>query len=260
MHCSARAIPSRTQLIQDLATQLSALNTLQLSPQSLEAVRLIQLQRLARRIETVIPGHFGHGERTAHYALLLADHLRLNKGQRLDLHYAALLHDVGLLMMPEYLLGTAAPHTLNDYALIQSHPREGAALLTPYTFLQVATRLIAHHHERWDGAGYPYGLRGEYIPAAARILAIADVFDSIASRTHSWDSALRTLRASAGSQFDPVFCLAFIELLHNHEHYRPSHLSNLASDAVNLELAAEHSPGAYMTRSFIPEAYRTNRD
>jgi HD-GYP domain-containing protein (c-di-GMP phosphodiesterase class II) len=70
---------------------------------------------------------------------------------------------------------------LDDYALIQSHPREGAALLNPYRFLYEAARLIAHHHERWDGAGYPYGLRGAYIPLAARILAIADVFDSIAN-------------------------------------------------------------------------------
>ena len=251
MHRSTRPIPTTSQLIQDLATQLSALNTLQLSPESLEAVRVIQLERLARRIETVIPGHFGHGERTAHYALLLADRLRLTKHQRLDLHYAALLHDVGLLMMPGHLLGAPAPHTLNDYALIQSHPREGAALLTSYTFLQVAARLIAHHHERWDGAGYPYGLRGEYIPASARILAIADVFDSITSRTNSWDSALRTLHASAGSQFDPAFCVTFIELLRNHDHYRAYQSSDLSSDAMHSQSSPEHVPEAYMTGSGI---------
>lgn len=251
MHRSTRPIPTTSHLIQDLATQLSALNTLQLSPESLEAVRLIQLERLARRIETVIPGHFGHGERTAHYALLLADRLGLTKHQRLDLHYAALLHDVGLLMMPGHLLGTSVPHTLNDYALLQSHPREGAALLIPYTFLQEAARLIAHHHERWDGAGYPYGLRGEYIPAPARILAIADAFDSIASRTHSWDSALRTLRASAGAQFDPAFCIRFIELLRNHDHYRAYQSSDLPSDAMHSQAAAEHVPEAYMTGSGI---------
>ena len=161
MHRSTLPIPTASHLIQDLATQLSALNILQLPPESLEAVRLLQLRRLARRIETIIPGHFGHGERTAHYALLLSERLGLTRDQRLDLHYSALLHDIGLLMMPEHLLGTAAPHTLNDYALIQSHPREGAALLSPYSFLQESARFIAHHHERWEGAGYPYGLRGE---------------------------------------------------------------------------------------------------
>ena len=114
MHRSTLPIPTASHLIQDLATQLSALNILQLPPESLEAVRLLQLRRLARRIETIIPGHFGHGERTAHYALLLSERLGLTRDQRLDLHYSALLHDIGLLMMPEHLLGTTAPHTLND--------------------------------------------------------------------------------------------------------------------------------------------------
>lgn len=249
MHRSALPIPATTQLTRDLARQLSALNSLQLARESLEAVRLLQLRRLARRIETIIPGHFGHGERTAHYALLLADRLGLTKDQRLDLHYSALLHDIGLLMMPEHLLGTAAPHTLNDYALIQSHPREGAALLSPYSFLQEAARLIAHHHERWDGAGYPYGLRGEYIPGSARILAIADVFDSIASRTNSLDSALRTLRASAGSQFDPTFCLTFFDLLHNQDHYRAHHVADVTGASMYPEPVIENSAHTFMTHS-----------
>ncbi|ULA66268.1 MAG: HD-GYP domain-containing protein [Nitrospira sp.] len=241
MHRSTRPTPIKPQVIQDLGRQLSALNDLQLPPESLKAVRLLQLQRLARRIETIIPGHFGHGERTAHYALLLAEHMGFTGEQRLDLHYAALLHDIGLLMMPDHLLGTATPHTLNDYALIQSHPREGAALLSEYPFLQEPARLIAHHHERWDGAGYPYGLRGDYIPGSARILAIADVFDSIASRTHSWDIALRALRVSAGSQFDPTFCATFYDLIHNHDHYRAHHVPNAVNAAMRSDLAVEHS-------------------
>lgn len=251
MHRSALPIPHATQFIQDLATQLAALNALQLSPDSLEAVRLLQLRRLTRRIETLIPGHFGHGERTAHYALLLAERLGLSRSQRLNVHYSALLHDIGLLMLPKHLLGTSAPHTLHDYALIQSHPREGAALLSPYSFLQEASRLIAHHHERWDGAGYPYGLRGEYIPGLARILAIADAFDSIASQTNSWDCALRTLRASAGSQFDPAFCITFFELLYNHDHHGAHHISALVNPFMYPEQAAEPSANAYLTRSSI---------
>lgn len=241
MHRSTRPTPIKPQVIQDLGRQLSALNDLQLPPESLKAVRLLQLQRLARRIETIIPGHFGHGERTAHYALLLAERLGFTGEQRLDLHYAAMLHDIGLLMMPDHLLGTAPPHTLNDYALIQSHPREGAALLSEYPFLQEPARLIAHHHERWDGAGYPYGLRGDYIPGSARILAIADVFDSIASRTHSWDIALRALRVSAGSQFDPTFCATFYDLIQNHDHYRAHHVPTAVNAAMRSDLAVEHS-------------------
>lgn len=220
MHPSTVPINAMTQLIQEVARQLDALNSLQLPEESLRAVRRLQLCRLARRIEARIPGHFGHGERTAHYALLLAEAIGLTEKQRTDVYYAALLHDIGLLTLPERLLNEAQPHTLDDYALIQSHPREGAALLSPYRFLYEPARLIAHHHERWDGAGYPYGLRGEYIPVSARILAIADVFDTVAIRSTSLHAALRTLRASAGSQFDPVLSATFCELLQDQDHHR----------------------------------------
>lgn len=221
MHLSTVPINTATQVIQDSVQQLATLSALQLPQEALQAVRLLQLRRLARRIEAIIPGHFGHGERTAHYALLLAEQFGFTEDQRRDLHYAALLHDIGLLTLPEHLLDEGTTLGLADYALIQSHPREGAALLSPYPFLLEPARLIAHHHERWDGAGYPYGLRNEYIPLSARILAIADGFDSITSRSHSWSSALRRLSASAGSQFDPTLSAAFCDLLQS-EDYRSS--------------------------------------
>lgn len=219
MHPSILPINATTQLIQEVARQLEALDSLQLPQKSLHAVRLLQLRRLTRRIETLIPGHFGHGERTAHYARLLGEASSLTEYQQIELHYAALLHDVGLLTLPGRLLDETAAHNLDDYALIQSHPREGAALLSPYRFLSEAARLIAHHHERWDGAGYPYGLRGAYIPLAARILAIADVFDAIAIRSTSLPRALRTLQASAGSQFDPILTATFCARLHNQDQF-----------------------------------------
>jgi HD-GYP domain-containing protein (c-di-GMP phosphodiesterase class II) len=219
MHPSILPINATTQLIQEVARQLEALDSLQLPQESLHAVRLLQLRRLTRRIETLIPGHFGHGERTAHYARLLGVASSLTECQQIELHYAALLHDVGLLTLPGRLLDETAAHSLDDYALIQSHPREGAALLSPYRFLSEAARLIAHHHERWDGAGYPYGLRGAYIPLAARILAIADVFDAIAIRSTSLPRALRTLQASAGSQFDPILTATFCAQLHNQDQF-----------------------------------------
>ncbi|MCS6326230.1 MAG: HD domain-containing protein [Nitrospira sp.] len=213
MHRPAVPINAATQLIQEACQQLGNLDTLELSQDALESVRIIQLQRLARQIEASIPGHFGHGERTAHYALLLAKHIGLDRQQCLDLHYAALLHDIGLLTLPGHLRDDTVPHSSHDYALLQSHPRDGAALLAAFSFLCEPARLIAHHHERWDGAGYPYGLRGVYIPVGARLLAIADVFDTIASRSTSWHTALRALLASAGSQFDPDLCSTFCAFL-----------------------------------------------
>lgn len=160
MHPSMKSIDGLTQLIPEVARQLAAPDSLQLPERSLQVVRLVQLQRLGRRIETSLPEHWEHGERTAHYALPLAQALGFTEEQLIDLHYAALLHDIGLLTLPGRLLGDAAPLTLDEYALVQSHPRAGAALLSAYRFLSEPARLIAHHHERWDGAGYPYGLRG----------------------------------------------------------------------------------------------------
>lgn len=245
MHPSILPINATTQLIQEITRQLDALDSLQLPQESLHAVRLLQLRRLTRRIETLIPGHFGHGERTAHYARLLGAASSLTESQQIELHYAALLHDVGLLTLPGRLLDETAAHSLDDYALIQSHPREGAALLSPSRFLSEAARLIAHHHERWDGAGYPYGLRGAYIPLAARILAIADVFDSIAIRSSSLHRALRTLHASAGSQFDPILTATFCAQFRHQDQFAPLPFGDANDTALAVDPTDEqpsHQP------------------
>ncbi|MEP7153794.1 MAG: HD domain-containing phosphohydrolase, partial [Nitrospira sp.] len=152
------------------------------------------------------------------------------------------LHDIGLLTLPGGLLNEAAPLTLDEYVLVQSHPRAGAALLSPYEFLSESACLIAHHHERWDGAGYPYGLRGNYIPLSARILSIADVFDAISGRSASFDVALRTLRASSGTQFDPDLLETFCVLLEDHNNRRPFLLrSSMATNTISPKATASPS-------------------
>ncbi len=215
MHSPAAPINAATQLMHDVCRQLGDLDILDLSQDALASVRIIQLRRLARRIETMIPCHFGHGERTAHYALLIAEHIGLDRRRCLELHYGALLHDVGLLTLPRHLLDALTPPASNDFALLQSHPREGAALLVAVSFLCKPARIIAHHHEGWDGAWYPYGLRGGCIPVETRILALADAFDTLASRSTSWHTARRTLLASGGSQFDPDLCAIFCDVLND---------------------------------------------
>jgi len=95
-----------------------------------------------------------------------------------------------------------------SYVNVQNHPRLGASLLEPFFFLREASVLIAHHHERWDGSGYPYGIRGRFIPLGARILSIADAFDAIRIPEVSNQVARnkighRIIRVAAGTQFDP---------------------------------------------------------
>lgn len=111
-------------------------------------------------------------------------------------------------MLPPHLMSSTDSLDPESYVAIQNHPRLGATLLEPFFFLREAAILIAHHHERWDGSGYPYGIRGEFIPIGARILAIADAFDAIRIPDISEPAvrntiALRILRVAAGTQFDP---------------------------------------------------------
>jgi HD-GYP domain-containing protein (c-di-GMP phosphodiesterase class II) len=125
-----------------------------------------------------------------------------------DLKLAAFLHDIGLLMLPAHLTEGTDPLELESYVAIQNHSRLGAALLEPFSFLKGASILIAHHHERWDGSGYPFGIRGQFIPLGARILSLADAFDAIripgvSNRVARNNIALRIMRVAAGTQFDP---------------------------------------------------------
>jgi response regulator RpfG family c-di-GMP phosphodiesterase len=128
-----------------------------------------------------------------------------------DLHHlklASLLHDIGLLAIASSNFRELRRWNSDGYVAVQCHPRIGAELLEPFQFLRNASVIIAHHHERWDGTGYPYGLRGSFIPIAARILAIADAFDAIdvpgpVSQELRDHVACRIIRVAAGTQFDP---------------------------------------------------------
>ena len=137
------------------------------------------VRRAACLLDEALPWQRGHGQQTAH----LAQKLGLTAGFCSEtLHHltlAALLHDIGLLALPSSLASPTGYLDFHSYAARQSHPRLGAQWLEPYRFLRQASVIIAHHHERWDGSGYPYGMRGTTIPIEARVLAIADAFDAI---------------------------------------------------------------------------------
>jgi len=103
-----------------------------------------------------------HGLRTAGYAWALGQAIGLPSAQLLHVHYAAVLHDVGKLALPENILRKDGPLTSEEYAALQCHPRDGARILESIPGLRSSAVLIAHHHEHWNGSGYPYGLRGTH--------------------------------------------------------------------------------------------------
>lgn len=154
-----------------------------------------------------------HGQRTAFYAMALGQTIGIPVRDLIDLYYAAVLHDIGQVMLPDDILQKKYP-THEEYVLIQCHPRDGARLLETIPVLHRAAVLIAHHHEHWDGSGYPYGLRHTFIPLGSRILAIADRFDALWEQKGGFHvdegSAMRLIRTLAGSQLDPTLVGVFV--------------------------------------------------
>ncbi|MFC1822194.1 HD domain-containing phosphohydrolase [Thermodesulfobacteriota bacterium] len=160
----------------------------------------------------------GHSERVNRYAMMMAERLDLGEKQRNTLHWASILHDIGKIGIPESILNK--PDRLNDeeYDLIKEHPQKGSEIIKPIDQLCDALPVILHHHERYDGGGYPDGLKGKEIPLLARIISVADTFDAITStrayrKAGSPEKALNIMDEVAGSQLDAEFVGLFKEII-----------------------------------------------
>ncbi|MGH3398863.1 MAG: HD-GYP domain-containing protein [Streptosporangiaceae bacterium] len=160
----------------------------------------------------------GHSERVSRGSGMIAHQIGMRPDRAEALVFAGMLHDVGKLGVPTKVLQKAGPLTEEEYAAIQLHPMRGLEIVREIGFLNEALAGIMHHHERIDGRGYPMGFAGDEIPEFARIIGVADAFDSITS-TRSYRKArtvaqgVEELRKGAGSQFDPAIVTAFIAAL-----------------------------------------------
>ena len=128
-----------------------------------------------------------------------------------------LLHDLGKLLVPSWVLQKRGPLTPDEWDLIHQHPTRAAEIIQPVSFLRTALDVPLYHHERWDGSGYPHGIGGDDIPVVARIFAVADVWDALTcDRPYrpawSQDLAVDFIRKNAGSHFDPLVVEAFLDL------------------------------------------------
>jgi HD-GYP domain-containing protein (c-di-GMP phosphodiesterase class II) len=158
----------------------------------------------------------GHGDRVAALAELVARELGWDRERIRTLRFASPLHDIGKVKVRPQLLGKAGPLTLEEMAEIRAHPSAGAQLVMPLRRFRVALPYVLFHHERWDGGGYPAGLKGHAIPIEARILAIADAFDAMISprpyrRALTHEHALAEVEHGAGTQFDPLAAELFVD-------------------------------------------------
>ncbi|MGB9804503.1 HD-GYP domain-containing protein [Desulfofundulus sp.] len=160
----------------------------------------------------------GHSEKVAEYARLIAEALGLSE-KEVDLAYiCGIVHDVGKIGVPENVLNKPGALTEEEFEQITRHPEKGATILSHISWLEHVVPVVLAHHERYDGRGYPRGLRGEEIPLLSRILAVADAFDAMTS-DRSYRKALPVpvaiseLKRHAGGQFDPRVVEAFMHIL-----------------------------------------------
>ena len=179
---------------------------------------LNMLKDLAAVIDAKSPYTKGHTEAVSEYAMRFAEALNLGEQDKRNLHYASLLHNIGIVGIPTKLLDKQGPLTPEERRIINTHPSLAQMLIRQTEQLTMVLPTILYHHERYDGCGYPNGLKGEEIPYLARVLSVIDAYNAMISvRAYrpklSKQQAIEELRRHAGTQFDPRITEAFVAFL-----------------------------------------------
>ncbi|SHK25958.1 diguanylate cyclase (GGDEF) domain-containing protein/HDIG domain-containing protein [Tepidibacter formicigenes DSM 15518] len=166
---------------------------------------------------------YGHTERVVIYCDLLADKLGLSEEEKKILRYGAYLHDIGKIHIPQELLNKKMPLTNDEWNILKKHSENGVEIIKTVDSLKNVIPLILHHHEKYDGTGYPNGLKGDKIPYLTRILTVADSFDAMTSNRpyksrKSYNEAIEELKKYSSIQFDSAIVDAFIEVININKH------------------------------------------
>lgn len=183
----------------------------------LEESYFATVQTLAFVVEAKDTHTRTHLNRARDYAVALAQRVAPELASDKVFQYGFLLHDIGKVGIPEHILRKPSPLTRDEWEVMQTHPILGGQMLAPIKFLQPAIPIVECHHERWDGKGYPRGLRGEDIPLPARIFAVVDTFDAVTSERPyraalSVEDAIGEITRAGGSQLDPRMAEEFAAL------------------------------------------------
>ncbi len=214
------------------------------------------MNALCQAVETKDYYTRGHGDRVSRGAVMIARQIGMNSDRTDAIRFAGMLHDVGKLGVPTQVLQKTGALTEDEYAAIQLHPMRGLEIVREIGFLYEALNGIMHHHERIDGRGYPMGLAGHEIPEFARVIAVADAFDSMTStrsyrEAKSIDLAVGELRKGAGTQFDPLIVEAFIAALEHEDWPLPSPAAKPA-DLTTVTVQDHDDPTAPLRVIEIP--------
>lgn len=181
-------------------------------------IYLETIRALAAAIDAKDPYTKGHSERVAQIALLLAAELNLSDRDIENIEYTALLHDIGKIGIDDSILGKSSTLSNEEFKKIKEHPIVGAKIIEPVDFLKNSYETIYHHHEKYNGGGYPDGLKEKDIPLCARIIAVADAYDAMGSdrpyrKKLSKEKILKEFNEQSGKQFDPQIVNALMLIL-----------------------------------------------
>jgi cyclic di-GMP phosphodiesterase len=183
----------------------------------LESTYHATLEALGSALDTRDVGTESHSRRVHGYALATAREYGMPDAELSDLAHGVLLHDIGKIGIPDAILLKPGPLTGEEWAIMRTHPEIGKRLIEKIPFLRGALPIVYAHHEKWDGSGYPRGLRGKEIPMGARIFSVVDAFDAMTfdrpySKAIPFDAATTELKRCAGAHFDPEVVEAFLRV------------------------------------------------
>ncbi len=181
---------------------------------ALDELFLSSIRAIVEAVDAKDPYTRGHSGRVVEYSLLIGESLELGKEEIKKLEVSAILHDVGKIGIPDRILGKPGKLTFEEFTYMKKHPELGSAIIEPIAELRGLIPNILHHHERYDGNGYPGGLKAKKIPYYARIICIADSFDAMTSdrpyrKRLELAMAMEELSKNSGSQFDPSLVKIF---------------------------------------------------
>lgn len=206
----------------ELASQLANIAAAAIENASLhdelQALFLSTVSAMANSIDARDPYTKGHSERVTSYAVMIAEELKLSTDELERLRYAGLLHDIGKIRIRDHILHKPGRLTDAEFTEMKKHPEYGVEIMQPVKAFETILPAMLHHHERYDGRGYPHGLEGENIPLSARILCVADCFDAMTSdrpyrKGLDVEIAVGELAKNKSTQFDPLLVDIFLKLV-----------------------------------------------
>jgi putative nucleotidyltransferase with HDIG domain len=209
LYRSKRSGGSKTTLVADLG---------EVGADVVDSATMDQVYALAATVDARDPHTYGHSKRVATISEMIGKAIGLHPRELADLRAAALLHDIGKVGVPDSILTKPGVPDKNEWTILRKHPNEGAKIVGYVRELERLVPLVRHHHEWYDGSGYPDGLRGEDIPLGARIISVADAFDTMTTprpyrEVVSQEEACAELRRCSGTQFEEALAEALCRAL-----------------------------------------------